>query len=329
MIKSLFGEDDDIKKEQSQPELIQEVKEQTISNSFDDSANKTEALNDISKSEIDTQKDVISEEDIRTEDNIETIDEIKTAIETGIIPPRKDDSVRPFEINRPIRQPTFERKMERDFLISNVPEEIPAKSERELELEKKLAEIEQELLDEKEYQINASESAEINEAEKKEKERELENTVNQSPDLFSKKSVERSENKIKTENVQQVKIAPKDFKPTSKTEAIKNSGLAYSAAIALFGSVVFMMVLGWFADQMLDSFPWGITTGIVVGAIIGFVQFFRLTSQIINPKPNDFERVSINSSFESPKKFETVQTITENQSVDESNVTPKLEDLNK
>lgn len=326
MIKSLFGEDDDLEKEQFKPELTEEVKEPKISYSFDGAENKTAVLNDISKSEIDTQKDVVSEDDIKTEDNIETIDEIKTAIETGVITPLKVDAVRPFEVNRPIGQPTYERKVEKELSAKSV--EIPAKSERELELERKLAEIERELLDEKEYQNNVSEAAELNEAEKKEKERKLEKIVNQAPDLPSEISVERAGNELKTENVQQVKIAPKDFKPTSKTEAVRNSGLAYSAAIALFGSVVFMMILGWFADQFLDSFPWGITTGIVVGAVIGFVQFFRLTSQIVNPQPNDFERVSINAGIESPKFPEIIQQTPENQGANESDITPKSEQIN-
>lgn len=73
--------------------------------------------------------------------------------------------------------------------------------------------------------------------------------------------------------------------PISKAAAIRNSGLAYSAAIALFGSVIFMLILGWFADLLLGTSPWGKVVGIVTGAAIGFLQLFRLTSRIINPKP--------------------------------------------
>lgn len=73
-----------------------------------------------------------------------------------------------------------------------------------------------------------------------------------------------------------------DYKPESQAETMRKSGLAYAAAITLFGAVVFMMVIGWFADLLLGSSPWGIVAGIVLGAIIGFVQFFRLTSQIHN-----------------------------------------------
>lgn len=66
----------------------------------------------------------------------------------------------------------------------------------------------------------------------------------------------------------------------SMADAVRGSGLAYSAAIVLFGSVVFTMILGWFADLLLGSSPWGIVGGIILGGIIGFIQFFRITSQI-------------------------------------------------
>ena len=71
-----------------------------------------------------------------------------------------------------------------------------------------------------------------------------------------------------------------EVKPQSAGETIRQSGMAYSAAIVLFGSVVFMMILGWFADLLLGSSPWGIVGGIILGSIIGFIQFFRITSQI-------------------------------------------------
>ena len=71
-----------------------------------------------------------------------------------------------------------------------------------------------------------------------------------------------------------------EVQPESTGETIRQSGLAYSAAIVLFGSVVFTMILGWFADLLLGSSPWGIVGGIILGGIIGFIQFFRITSQI-------------------------------------------------
>ncbi len=75
-----------------------------------------------------------------------------------------------------------------------------------------------------------------------------------------------------------------DFKPESLAETARKSGLAYAAGITLFGSIVFLMGLGWFADLLLGTSPWGIVGGIVLGSIIGFVQFFRITSQIFRDK---------------------------------------------
>ncbi|HQU92838.1 MAG TPA: AtpZ/AtpI family protein [Pyrinomonadaceae bacterium] len=71
-----------------------------------------------------------------------------------------------------------------------------------------------------------------------------------------------------------------EAKPQSLSENVRQSGLAYSAGIALFASVVFMLLIGWGADLLFGSSPWGIVSGIVLGALIGFFQFFRLTSQI-------------------------------------------------
>lgn len=75
-----------------------------------------------------------------------------------------------------------------------------------------------------------------------------------------------------------------DFKPETLAETARKSGLAYAAGITLVAAVVFLMVLGWFADLLFGTSPWGIVGGIVLGSIIGFIQFFRLTSQILKNK---------------------------------------------
>jgi F0F1-type ATP synthase assembly protein I len=41
-----------------------------------------------------------------------------------------------------------------------------------------------------------------------------------------------------------------------------------------------MMIFGWFADLLFGSSPYGIIGGIILGGIIGFIQLFRITSQI-------------------------------------------------
>lgn len=76
-----------------------------------------------------------------------------------------------------------------------------------------------------------------------------------------------------------------DYKPESKAQIIRNSGLAWSAGIAFFGSVIFLLILGWFADLLLGTSPWMAVGGVVLGSVVGFVQLFRLTSQIL--KDND------------------------------------------
>ncbi len=74
------------------------------------------------------------------------------------------------------------------------------------------------------------------------------------------------------------------FIPETQAETIRKSGLAYAAAITLFGAIVFLLLIGWFADLILGTSPWGAVGGIVLGSIIGFVQFFRMTSQILKNK---------------------------------------------
>jgi hypothetical protein len=79
---------------------------------------------------------------------------------------------------------------------------------------------------------------------------------------------------------------PLSFVPDSLAETTRKSGLAWSAGIVFFGSIAFMLVLGWFADLFLGSSPWGLVVGIVLGSIIGFTQFFRTTSRIFGDAPN-------------------------------------------
>jgi F0F1-type ATP synthase assembly protein I len=70
------------------------------------------------------------------------------------------------------------------------------------------------------------------------------------------------------------------YTPPTQQETVRQSGLAYSAGLAFFAAILFMGFLGWLADQILGHAPWGIVGGIVLGSIIGFIQFFRISSQI-------------------------------------------------
>jgi F0F1-type ATP synthase assembly protein I len=78
---------------------------------------------------------------------------------------------------------------------------------------------------------------------------------------------------------------PESFQAPVETETsaetARKTGLAMSAGITLFGAVVFFMAIGYIADKYFGSSPKGLIIGIVAGSIIGFLQFFRLTSQIL------------------------------------------------
>lgn len=75
---------------------------------------------------------------------------------------------------------------------------------------------------------------------------------------------------------------PVEYVPETTEETVRRSGLAYSVGVVFFASVAFSMVLGWFADLVLGTAPWGLVGGIVLGSIIGFVQFFRISRKIFN-----------------------------------------------
>ncbi|MDQ3472535.1 MAG: AtpZ/AtpI family protein [Acidobacteriota bacterium] len=63
-------------------------------------------------------------------------------------------------------------------------------------------------------------------------------------------------------------------------ETNRKSGLAYAAGINLFASVVSLAGLGWLLDRWLETAPWLLVTGIVLGAVVGFYQFIRITSKL-------------------------------------------------
>ena len=67
---------------------------------------------------------------------------------------------------------------------------------------------------------------------------------------------------------------------TEKEETARKSGIAYVAAFTLFISVAVMLGLGWVLDRWLGTAPWLLIAGIVLGSIVGFYQFIRLTSKL-------------------------------------------------
>lgn len=67
----------------------------------------------------------------------------------------------------------------------------------------------------------------------------------------------------------------------SAAETARRSGLAWSIGFVFVVSVVFLLILGWGADLLFGSSPWGMVVGIVIGSLIGFFQLFRISSQIL------------------------------------------------
>jgi ATP synthase protein I len=63
-------------------------------------------------------------------------------------------------------------------------------------------------------------------------------------------------------------------------ETNRKSGLAYAAAFSLFSAVVAGLIAGWLMDRWLGTRPWLLVAGIVLGAVVGFYQFIRVSSRL-------------------------------------------------
>lgn len=60
----------------------------------------------------------------------------------------------------------------------------------------------------------------------------------------------------------------------------RRSGMAYAAALSLFFTVATLLGLGWLLDRWLNTSPWLMVAGIVLGSILGIYEFIRLTSKL-------------------------------------------------
>lgn len=67
---------------------------------------------------------------------------------------------------------------------------------------------------------------------------------------------------------------------SAASEETKRKGnMAIGAIYALMGSIVAFIVAGYFLDRILETSPWFIVGGIILGTIIGFYQFIRISGK--------------------------------------------------
>jgi F0F1-type ATP synthase assembly protein I len=60
----------------------------------------------------------------------------------------------------------------------------------------------------------------------------------------------------------------------------RKSAVVYAAITSLVVSIIGFLVVGWALDRWLNTGPWMIVGGIILGTIVGFVQFIRVMSRI-------------------------------------------------
>ncbi|HJT66209.1 MAG TPA: AtpZ/AtpI family protein [Pyrinomonadaceae bacterium] len=66
---------------------------------------------------------------------------------------------------------------------------------------------------------------------------------------------------------------------TPNPDENRKTGYAYAAGITLFASVAAFCGAGWLLDRWLDTGPWLLIVGIVVGSAAGLFEFVRLSSK--------------------------------------------------
>jgi F0F1-type ATP synthase assembly protein I len=97
---------------------------------------------------------------------------------------------------------------------------------------------------------------------------------------MSKKQSRYPEGPALEEKKDPVNVMP--FTPESSDETARKSGLAYSAGLMLGASIIIMLLVGLGLDSYFKTTPILLVICTLIGAVIGFFQFFRATSQIIN-----------------------------------------------
>ena len=122
---------------------------------------------------------------------------------------------------------------------------------------------------------------------------------------------EKKDTKEDSKDDAETKADKNDIKKTSTKDLLSSSqiasnmSLALSMGVAVVGSVIFMLIIGWIADTFLGTSPYGKVVGILLGSFIGLLQLFRISARIIMPKKSDFDKVSFKANEDVVEKTET------------------------
>jgi F0F1-type ATP synthase assembly protein I len=60
----------------------------------------------------------------------------------------------------------------------------------------------------------------------------------------------------------------------------RKSAIVYGSITALVVSIISLLLVGWVLDRWLKTGPWLLVGGIILGTIVGFIQFIRGMSRI-------------------------------------------------
>jgi F0F1-type ATP synthase assembly protein I len=71
-----------------------------------------------------------------------------------------------------------------------------------------------------------------------------------------------------------------DKNPESIGETNRKSGMAYGAVTLLVAAILVFLGIGWLIDRYFQTAPIFLVVGIILGTIIGFYQFYKISSQI-------------------------------------------------
>jgi len=68
---------------------------------------------------------------------------------------------------------------------------------------------------------------------------------------------------------------------TPDQEANRKTGIAYAAGLTLFATVVAFIGIGWLLDRWLNTKPWFLVVGLVLGSAAGLYEFIRMSSKTL------------------------------------------------